>query len=386
MNKRQKIIIASVSLVLVSGVIYFTSYRDNARTKNIKPISLEVPQNSGKILNDGPISPISGIACENWNRRPLAVTQPADVQARPAAGFSEADMVIEFPASTASVTRLMGVYICNTPDEIGAIRSLRHDNIHLAKGLDAILVHWGYSIFAENLLKKKVIDSIDCGGYCDRRVATGLMRLEDTSRITKENILKIYSNSGYRTENKFSGYPHQEETSLDQRPNGGHLRVAFKKPYDAEYDYDRETNSYLRTWGEVKDVDRNNQKRIAPKNIVVMIAKSEQITLDQNYIGKGLEDPWAEVPEIKKTGNETINGRYNNLQIGDPWYDDLSSGDAYFYMNGTEIKGTWKKDSSDIGSKLFFYNSSGNEVTFVPGQIWVEILEPGQALKWEPVQ
>jgi len=383
MSKKQKMIIAVVAVAIAGGLVYFTVFRDSEN--NSKQIQLgQNEQTSSTPKNEGPVSPISGIACENWNRRPIAVTQPSDVQARPAAGFSEAEMVIEMPAFTGSVTRLMGIYTCNTPVEVGAIRSLRHDNIHLAKGLDAILVHWGYSIFAQNLLSKKLIDSIDCGGYCDRREATGAMRLEDTSRITGDNILKIYSNSGYRTENTFSGYPHQEDMSLDQRPKGGHLRVAFKKPYDVEYDYDRETNSYLRTWGEVADTDRNNGKRLAPKNIVVMMATSEQITLDQNYTGKGLQDPWAEIPEVKKTGNETIDGRYNNMQIGDPWYDETDSGEAFFYMNGSETRGTWKKDKSKIDSKLFFYDSSGKEVTFVPGQIWVEILEPGQALKWEP--
>jgi len=193
-------IIAVVAVAIAGIVVYFTVFRDSEN--NPKQIQLgQSEQTSPTPKNEGPVSPISGIACENWNRRPIAVTQPSDVQARPAAGFSEADMVIEMPAFTASVTRLMGIYSCNIPVEIGAIRSLRHDNIHLAKGLDAILVHWGYSIFAENLLKRNLIDSIDCGGYCDRREATGAMRLEDTSRLTGDNALKIYSKSGYRTEN-----------------------------------------------------------------------------------------------------------------------------------------------------------------------------------------
>jgi len=381
MSNKQKIVIAAVAVIVAAAGWYLFS----GPKKAVKQIDLEKKDETQKIINEGPVSPISGLPCENWNRRPLAVTQPSDVQARPAAGLSEADMVIELPAFTGSVTRLMGVYVCNIPEEIGAIRSLRHDNIHLAKGLDAILMHWGYSIFAQNILNKGVIDSSDCGGYCDRREATGKMRLEDTSRITRENVLKFYENTKYRTENNFPGYPHQEEAQMDQRPSGGHLRVAFKKPYDAEYDYDKETNSYLRTWGESIDTDRNNGNRIAPKNIAVIFAVSEQITLDQEYAGKGLEDPWAEVPEIKKTGAETINGRYNNLQLGDPWYDDKDSGDAFYYMNGKEYRGTWKKDRSSIDSKLFFYDESGQEMKFVPGQIWVEILEPGQALRWEPV-
>jgi len=186
-------------------------------------------------------------------------------------------------------------------------------------------------------------------------------------------------------EDSFSGYPHQEEMAEDQRPSGGHLRVAFAKPYDAEYDYDKSTNTYLRTWGEDADTDRNSGERIAPKNVVVMFAKSEQITNTQDYKGKGLQDPWEGVEAIKNTGVESISGRYNNVEIGDPWYDETDSGTAKYYMNGQEYSGSWKKDRSKIDSKLFFYDESGQEIKFVPGQIWVEILEPGQALRWEPV-
>ena len=155
-------------------------------------------------------------------------------------------------------------------------------------------------------------------------------------------------------ENKFSGYAHQAEAPADQRPNGGHLRVGFAGPYAAEYDYDKATNSYLRFWNKVADTDANNGKRLAPKNIAVVIASSEQ-----------------------------IEGQYNNVQIGDPQFDSVSEGDAFYYFNGKETKGRWKKDKSKWASKLFMYDESGQEVKFVPGQIWVEVLEPGQALKWE---
>jgi hypothetical protein len=158
---------------------------------------------------------------------------------------------------------------------------------------------------------------------------------------------------GYRLENNFSGYPHQAEAPESERPNSGRLRVAFARIYAADYDYDKASNSYLRTWGKKEDTDRNNGKRIAPKNVTVLMAKSEQ-----------------------------IEGQYNNVQLGDPWYDVSDSGEAHYYFNGKEYHGTWKKDKSDIASKLFFYDESGQEIKFVPGQIWVEILEPGQRLKW----
>lgn len=385
MSIAKKILIFAIAVAVVGGGYFFFARSKNTANKQIDINNNASQQNTGP-ANTGPVSPVSGLSCENWNRRPVAVMQPADIQARPAAGFSEADMVIEMPAYTASVTRLMGIYICNIPKEIGAIRSSRHDYIALASGLDAFFIHWGGSHFALDLLKKNVIDHIDCmnTNYCARWPISGQMRLEDTGHITGENVLKAMEDLKLDMTDKFAGYPHQEEAPLDQRPEGGHLRVAFAKPYDAEYDYDKNTNSYLRTWGESADTDRNNAERLAPKNVVVMFAKSDQITNTQDYKGQGLQDPWEGVEEIKNTGAESISGRYNNVQVGDPWYDSQDSGEAYYYMNGQEYKGTWKKDRSKINSKLFFYDQSGQEIKFVPGQIWLEILEPGQNLRWTP--
>jgi len=383
MDTKKKIIIALLAVVIiVSG--YFMIIKKPA----VKQIDINNnAQQTAVPLNQGDVNPITGLACENWNKRLVAVMQPADLQARPTAGLSEADMVFEMPAYTSSVTRLMGVYGCTLPKEIGAIRSSRHDYIPLAAGLNAVFIHWGGSHFALDLLKNNIIDDVECmsGNYCERWPITGKMRVEDTGHITKDNVLKAITDYKFNTENKFSGYPHQAEAPVDQRPKGGHLRVAFAGPYAAEYDYDKATNSYLRIWGKVNDIDRNNNQRIAPKNVVVIFAKSDQITTEQDYVGQGLKDPWANVEEIKKTGVESISGRYNNVQIGDPWYDSSDSGEAHYYFNGQTIEGTWKKDRSKIDSKLTFYDNSGKEILFVQGQIWVEILEPGQALKWEPV-
>lgn len=376
MHKRNKIILALIILALLGLVVYFVFGKKDAR----QPISLNNKNQSLTVstepVNQGEVSPISGLPCSNWNRRPLAVMQPGDVTARPAAGFSEADMVIEMPVITASVTRLMAVYICNTPKEVGSMRSARHDFIHLAKGMDAIFVPWGRSEshssddpigLAQGILNRGEIDSINCNGDAGKSANAcsnspcfrkeGMARGVDSGYARPADLLTCAEEFGYRMKNEFSGYKHTTEMALEHRPAGGHLRVAFAGPFAAEYDYDRESNSYLRTWGNVADTDRNTEQRIAPKNIIVLLAQSDQ-----------------------------IEGQYNNVQLGDPWYDQTDSGDAFYYMNGNQYRGSWKKDKSNIASKLTFFDESGNEMAFVPGQMWVEILEPGQMLKWEPIQ
>jgi hypothetical protein len=217
------------------------------------------------------------------------------------------------------------------------------------------------------------------------------MKYEDTGFISKENINAAIKKFGYSTTDTFSGYPHQDEVAVDQRPTGGRLRVVFPKPYDVAYDYDKASNTYLREWNGVNDTDKNNGKRVAPKNVVVMFAKSEQIKLSTDYKAMGVQNPWDLVPEEDRAGLNDIPGapgigRYNNIQLGDPWFDTEDSGDAYFYMNGQQTKGTWKKDKSKLDSKLTFYDGSGNEIKFVPGQIWVDILEPDEIMQWLPGQ
>ncbi len=360
-KSKKKIIWIAVILVIVIGgwIIY------SKKSRQGKQIEVNNQNQGGKtpssypLANEGDISPISGLACENWNRRPIAVMQAADVQARPASGFSKADMVIEMPVITASVTRLMGIYICNDPEEVGSMRSSRHDFIHLAKGFDAIYVHWGGSHQAKDILNEGSIENINCnndggksGGQCCFR-KEGMSRGVDSGYAKFDKLLECSEDFGYRMNSEFSGYPHQGEAPTEDRPESGNLRVGFAGAYAVNYEYDKEFNSYKRIWNDDPDKDRATGEQLAPKNIVVMIAKSEQ-----------------------------IEGQYNNVQLGDPWYDESDSGEAYYYFNGKEMAGTWKKDKSSVGSKLLFLDSNGNDIKFVPGQIWVEILEPGQGLKW----
>lgn len=352
-------------LVVAAGVYFFIGSK-----KAVSPIDLNNDrQANGGVVDTKPMNPenvsaLAGLACENRNRRPIAVMQPADVTARPAAGFSDADLIIEMPVITATINRLMAVYQCTLPTEAGAVRSSRTDFLHVAKGLDAIYVHWGGSHFALDHIREGILDNIDCTGAAGNGAGTDVcyraeqkvgMKMEDTSRVNVVKALERATELGYRTENKFSGYPHREEAALDARPTGGRLRIGYPGAGEVEYLYDKESNTWKRVWGNVLDTDRNNGKRIAPKNVAVIFSKSEQ-----------------------------IEGQYNNMQLGDPWGDTSDSGDAFYYIDGRQTRGTWKKDKANIGSKFMMYDEAGQEVKFVPGQIWLNVVEPGTAYEWQP--
>jgi hypothetical protein len=290
------------------------------------------------------ISPLSGIACDNYNRRPFAVMLANDTAARPLSGLSEADMVFEMQVVQNNITRLMAVFVCNAPREIGSIRSARHPYIPLAMGLDAIYAHWGGSHFALDKLNAHIMDNIDAlknpfGAYY-RKSGAAAPHNGFTSIGNLENSAEKMD---YDLSDNFSGYPHYTSEQLaatgkqDQK-----IKINYTYPWNVEWDYRVDKNSYFRLRGNKPEIDKNNGQQVEAKNVIVMYAKSTE-----------------------------LEGQYNDVVVS-------GSGDAVVYQNGGEIKGTWKKDPADMNSKLYFLDENGQEIKFVPGQIWVEIIESGK--------
>ncbi len=317
------------------------------RNEEPKETLLENPNESSQSLNR---SNISGLECENYNRRPIAIVLAEDSVARPLSGISQADLVFEMPVITGGITRMMAVFQCESPKEIGSLRSARHDFIPLAMGLDAILVHWGGSHFALEKLNKKVMDNIDAlvnpyqAFWRDRKISP-----PHNGFTSLENLLKVAKNKNFRLTTNFGGYSHLVQT-LNSRPGAqnqdGNLEIGYSEPYNISYKYNSRTNSYLRWRGGEPEIDKLNEKQVEAKNIVAMTAFSRQLEIEYNDL------------DIEGEGRITV------------------------YQNGEEIKGSWQKDKSNPSSKLYFFDKNGKEIDFVPGQIWIEIVEPYQKVNW----
>ncbi|MBI4709307.1 MAG: DUF3048 domain-containing protein [Candidatus Portnoybacteria bacterium] len=298
--------------------------------------------------DQGPKSPISGLACENANRRPLAIMLSSDAEARPLAGISQADLVFEMPVVEGGITRLMAVFVCNSPEKIGSVRSARHDFIPLALGLDAIYAHWGGSHFALEKLKTGIMDNIDAlpNPYNAFYRQSGIAAPHNGFTSAKR-LLDTAGKLGYQLTSELVGYQHLLKSEIaSQEKEKKILKIKYPGAFGVSYQYDPETNSYFRFRNNLKEIDKNNNSQVEAKNIVIMRAQSRQ-----------LED------------------QYNDVQIE-------GNGDAEFYLNGQVIKGRWEKDSKSQKSKLFFYDEQDQEIKFVPGQIWVQIADPTQEVAY----
>ncbi|MFB6225176.1 MAG: DUF3048 domain-containing protein, partial [Candidatus Paceibacteria bacterium] len=171
--KEQSVVIIVLLLIVVglSGAVYAgtqissNSSSDQKQVNTNKNSNQDKSDGTGKPLPESSerkepitkkkqnISPLSGKQCKRHNARPFAVMLASDASARPLSGINKAEVVIEMPVLTGSVTRLMGVFVCNTPSEVGSVRSARHDYISWARAFNAVLLHWGGSQMAKNELK-----------------------------------------------------------------------------------------------------------------------------------------------------------------------------------------------------------------------------------------
>lgn len=283
--------------------------------------------------------------CAIPKRRPIAVMIAEDAEARPLFGIGMADIVIEMPVVTGSITRMMAIFVCQDPSEIGSVRSARHDFIPLARGYDAILAHWGGSHFALDELRRGVIDNLDAmPNYFETFYRKSGVPAPHDGFTSMARMVNAAKKLGYRLTTNFEGYRFQDAQSYP--PTGDlSLEINYKYPYNVRYEYEPESNTYARWRGGSEEFDALTTEQVKVSNIALMRARSRQIA-----------------------------GEYNDVDI-------LGIGEAVVYRDGEEVRGTWKKDGAE--DTLLFYDESGDEIKFVPGIIWINVVEPSTLVSYK---
>jgi hypothetical protein len=134
-----------------------------------------------------------------------------------------------------------------------------------------------------------------------------------------------------------------------RRPEGGTIEVDYRANR-VRYDYDRRTNTYLRSVsGEGEQVDAATGERVAPTNVVVMLVHfgplkdgSKKHRLEADLIGKG---------------------------------------PAWVATNGRTAKGTWRKDS--VTDPTRFLDGKGRPIPLSVGQTFIQVLPYGTPMTIE---
>ncbi len=372
------------ALIIIAVIIYIASAGlSYALFSNVPALGgdgpADIAASKGEINNDyealtfngGPKTeecPLNGAkyseAQRKWweTHRPLGIMVENHVDSRPQSGLGFADVVYEAVAE-GGITRFLAVYHCQDAGIVGPVRSAR------TYFLDYISEYGEYPLYAHvggantpgpaNALGQ--IDEYGWGAYNDlnqfaigfptfRRDESRLGRsvaTEHTMYSVTSKLWEVGSDRGLTNEDEDGNSWDEEFTPYsfkEDKPGASAQTVGVSfwdsAGYAVEWKYDPESNSYLRSNGGSVHKDRNTNKQISAKNVVVLFM----------------------------TEGRANDGYEGNLHM---LYGTKGTGKASVFMDGKRINGTWKK--SGRTGRTVLVDSTDSEIEFNRGKIWFMI-------------
>ena len=376
MNKNK---ILSVSLVLIIYLIFagitYVLFSKPAAVKVASPVNTS----SGQLAFDNALPkteacPMNGTLYSKQQRdwwekhRPLGIMIENHVDARPQSGISSADVVYEAVAE-GGITRFLTVFYCQSAEEVGPIRSARTYFLDFISeyGTEPLYTHVGGANTPGPADALTQIETYGWGNLNDlNQFSIGfptfwrdydrlghVAATEHTMYSTTEKLLQYAATNrklgltdadGVSWDKGFVPYTFKDDVPASQRPAAQKIHIEFwttDPDYAVDWTYDPVANIYKRNVGGVPHIDRNTNKQLTAKNIVVL-------TMIESHANDGYTD------------NEHL------------LYKTKGTGKANIFMDGKEVTGTWEKDTRTSRTQLF--DGAGLPIKLDRGTIWFEIM------------
>jgi hypothetical protein len=308
-------------------------------------------------------------------RRPLGIMVENHREARPQSGLSTADIVYEVVAE-GGITRFLLIYYCQDASHIGPVRSARIYFIKLLQeyGDYPLYAHVGGANTPGPADALGEIVDLGWSGYNDlnqfsvpfpyfwRDYERLPNRATEHTVYTSSSKLWQYAaekrgltnmdKEGAKWDENFMTWTFEDDAKTEGRGNIKDISFDFWESKDGTYavkwQYDKVTNSFKRFNGGSPHLDKNTGAQVAAKNVVIVFAK---------------ESP----------ANDGYPG-------GHLLYGVVGQANGIIFQNGQATKVDWVKKTAE--SRMRFYDKKGNEVSFVRGPIWIEILPTGNEVNY----
>jgi hypothetical protein len=277
-------------------------------------------------------------------RRPIAVIVENYPQARPQWGLSQAVRVYE-AITEGGVTRYLAIFGEKDADRVGPVRSARTQFLSYVVEVDAPLAHVGGNADALDLIAAARVKDLDqfryAGAY--RRLFRPGLAYEHTVFTSTTALRDLANQKGWGETIAPDPPAWKDDNAPDRRPANQRVTINFSGPqYAVLWVYRPSTNDYQRFLAGQADTDAANERAITAKVVAAAVVPR---THGRTRIR---EDTWT--------------------------FADIGSGKAWIFQDGMATAGTWKKRSRT--DRLLFFDQDGNEVVFIRGPQWMEIIPP----------
>ncbi len=284
-------------------------------------------------------SVLTGLPLEGSATRPALVVKIDNVgPARPQSGINQADIVyVELVEG--GFTRLAAVFHSANVGTIGPIRSMRTTDINLLRPLNQPL----FANSGGNTYTTRAVSASSLVNIAATSSAGGAY-FRSSGRSAPHNLYS--TDSDLRSQSAAGGTPPAMFTI--RRPG----TPSPNSPRDVEgvnVSYPSSSVSYTWNgsgWERTQDgsatVDASGV-RTAPETVIVRFT------------------PYGTSPADRRS----------------PEAITVGSGTAWVFTDGQVVEGTWSKPNAD--AVTVYSDSSGNPIEILPGNVWVEIPQPGGA-------
>ncbi len=287
------------------------------------------------------------------HRLPMAIMVDDNIVARPQSGFSSASIVYQAPADGGE-DRYMMVFQEGTATDIGPVRSARPYFVYWAAEYKAVFGHFGGDavsldkVIPANARNIYNMDDLRGGSCPYHRIAT---RASPHNAYTNSAVLiRCLARMSYPA--TYQGLPvrtFRDDSPRSQLPATQSISIPYRTGL-VGYTFDPATDSYLRYVGGHLQTDPANGQQVTARNVIVMF---QALSYDS------VSDPGHKRPVVANVG----------------------SGKAIVFLEGQAIVGTWKKASDTALTR--FYDSSGNEIPLVRGEIFIQSVPTGTAVAYK---
>lgn len=332
-----------------------------------KPVETEVPRDPAPVASPTvpaadpePIIPeigslLNGLPLDDVlkTRRPIAVMLDNQANARPQAGLSEADVVLEALAE-GQITRYLAIFQSADPETIGPVRSARPYYIDRALEYDAYYVHAGGSMQALGDVDRKGVADLDAlheGKITFWR--KNHKKAPHNLYTSPEALRNAAAARKYRTD--WKGIP--QVFSHEGNPVNGtaftQVDLRFKEPgkgdstgYTASFAVFGADRRLMRTVNGRPHQDEITQEPLYAENLIIQLASHRVIDSE---------------------------GRLEVELIG--------SGTGYYCQGGEYWPITWQKTASD--TPTVYSLADGTALRMKPGKLWIEIFPLNKTLEFK---
>ncbi len=277
--------------------------------------------------------PLTGQATNAAAARPAVALKIDNVdQARPQTGIGRADVVYEEMVE-GSLTRLIAIFHSQLPPTAGPVRSVRVSDFD-------VLAAYNRPLLGASGANPGVLSALKDAPVVNVNALVSPHYWRDTSRRAPHNL---YTSPSKLLSHAPSGAAAPPAMFLTGHRDAGAsvkgVTVAFGRA-TANWTWDATQAQWRRKQNGTDHVDKTGGP-IGAENVVVMVTSYTPNAIDANS------------PEAHTVG----------------------TGRAMMFLNGTVVDGTWKR--TEATAPIKFYDKSGRQVVFRPGQTWVELAPPG---------